>query len=73
MAGSALANDGIIYGLAADTTTTSNPCTVDQKEKVDFGIIYGLTGIIYGFAGTVIIVTDLSSKEPVNCGIIYGK
>ena len=69
-AGSTLANDGIIYGLTADTSTktTSDPCTVDQKVKVDYGIIYGLTGIIYGFTG--IIVTDFSSKEPVNCGII---
>lgn len=70
-AGSAFANDGIIYGLKAEpTTTTSDPCTVDQKVKVDYGIIYGLTGIIYGFTGTGIIVTDISSKEPVNCGII---
>lgn len=77
MAGSALANDGIIYGFAGGDTTTkttttrttkTDPCTTDQK--LGTGIIYGLTGIIYGFTG--IIVTDFSSKEPVNCGIIYG-
>ena len=80
MAGSALANDGIIYGFApvddttASTTTTTttktNLCTTDQSQKLGTGIIYGFTGIIYGFTG--IIVTDFSSKEAVNCGIIYG-
>jgi hypothetical protein len=70
LVGSAVANDGIIYGsgFAPTDTTTTNTCKVDQPVKSDFGIIYGLTGIIYGFTG--IIVTDFSSKEPVNCGII---
>ena len=73
MAGSAAADPGIIYGFAAgDTTTrtttttkTTDPCTTTNSDS---GIIYGLTGIIYGFTG--IIVTDFSSKDTVNCGII---
>ena len=73
MAGSAFAGDGIIYGFAAGddtttatTTTKTDPCTT--TENSNSGIIYGFTGIIYGFTG--IIVTDFSSKETVNCGII---
>jgi hypothetical protein len=69
LAGSTFAEGGIIYGFKADTTTT-NPCTATTETKTDFGIIYGLTGIIYGFASTGIIVTDFSSKDTVNCGII---
>jgi hypothetical protein len=76
--GSVTANAGIITAgfSSGDGTSTTDPCTTEQK--LDSGIITaGLTGIITaGFTGIItagftgIIVTDLSSKEPVNCGII---
>jgi len=71
LGGSTFAEGGIIYGFAAgDTTTTTDPCKASTDTKTDFGIIYGFTGIIYGFASTGIIVTDFSSKDTVTCGII---
>jgi hypothetical protein len=76
--GSITANAGIITAgfSSGDATSKSDPCTVDQK--LDSGIITaGFTGIITaGFTGIItagytgIIVTDFSSKETVNCGII---
>jgi len=76
--GSVTANAGIITAgfSSGDGTATTDRCTVDQK--LDTGIITaGFTGIITaGFTGIItagytgIIVTDFSSKETVNCGII---
>jgi hypothetical protein len=54
LAGSTFAEGGIIYGAKDDVTT--NPTT--SATDTGFGIIYGLTGIIYGYASTGIIVTD---------------